>query len=75
MVLLSLSGRCPRLVYAVGFFSISISDKPEVIGDCGDIKPKDVQQAVLFVKENKDLLLAIWEMDVYPDEANYKKVA
>ena len=45
-----------------------------MIGDTGEIKFKDVQKAVQLVKENKDLLLAIWEMIVHPDDATHKKL-
>ena len=35
-----------------------------VIGKTGDIKPKDVQKTILFVKKNRDVLIDIWELKV-----------
>lgn len=41
-------------------FTITISDTPRKIGDSGEIKNKDVNTLINFVKINKDILLDLW---------------
>ncbi|MGA2433941.1 MAG: hypothetical protein ABSG25_01510 [Bryobacteraceae bacterium] len=50
-------------------FTITISDKPEVIGDVGDIKMNDIKKVIKFIKINKDLLLSIWNDEIDPSYA------
>lgn len=51
------------------FFSITISDQPEIIGKTGNIKSEDVQKAINFVVLNKDVLLQLWYDKIDPTDA------
>lgn len=45
-------------------FTVTISDTPEVIGNTGDIKPKDLKKVIDFVVLNKKALLDYWELKI-----------
>jgi hypothetical protein len=42
------------------WFSVSIEDKPVIIGSTGDIRVPDLQQVHKFIQLNKQLLLDFW---------------
>ena len=42
------------------FFTVTVSEDPEVIGDVGKIKEMDVRRAKEFVIMNLNALNAIW---------------
>lgn len=50
-------------------FTITIEDKPEVIGDTGEISNKDIQKVVDFIKKNKLTLLKVWNDEIDPIDA------
>ena len=56
------------------WFTITIADQPQVIGDSGGLKRCDVQMAQKWVQINKDELLKIWEDDVDVLNANLQQV-
>jgi len=45
-------------------FSITISDNPEVVGNTGDIKEKDINELKQFIIKNKELLLNYWNLKI-----------
>ena len=42
------------------FFSITISEDPEIIGDIGEVKSSDLRKIREFVIKNKEVLLDYW---------------
>ena len=44
-------------------FSITISREPRIIGDRGDIRPRDIGLILEFIDLNMQLLMAYWEQD------------
>lgn len=56
------------------WFTITIKDQPQVIGDATGVKRCDVQMAKKWVQVNKDELLKIWEDDVDVFDADLQQV-
>lgn len=56
------------------WFTITIEDQPQVIGDSTGLKRHDVQMAKKWVQVNKDELLKIWEDDVDVFDADLQQV-
>ena len=46
------------------WFTITIEEQPQDLGDCIGLKERDVQMAKKWVQVNKEELLRIWEDDV-----------
>ena len=60
-------------VLAGSFFSITVEPNPRVLGDSGDIKARDVQEAVDFVQRNQTPLLAVWYQELGVDEVSWSQ--
>jgi len=45
-------------------FTMTISDNPEVIGNTGDIKEKDIKEVKNFILRNKQSLLDYWNLTI-----------
>lgn len=58
---------------AVSFFSVTVAKEPEVIGDPGDIKPRDIHKAKQFVINNLTSLMAIWNQDIGASEVQWQQ--
>jgi hypothetical protein len=43
-------------------FVITVSDNPEVIGNTGDIKEKDIKEVKNFIIKNKQVLIDYWNL-------------
>lgn len=56
------------------WFTITIEDQPQAIGDSTGLKRCDVHMAKKWVQVNKDKLLKIWEDDVDVLEADLQQV-
>ena len=56
------------------WFTITIEDQPQVIGESTGLQRCDVQQAKKWVQVNKDKLLKIWEDEVDVFEADLQQV-
>ncbi len=56
------------------WFTITIEDQPQVIGDSAGLKRCDVHMAKKWVQFNKDKLLKIWEDDVDVFDADLQQV-
>lgn len=56
------------------WFSITIANQPQVIGDPTGLKSCDVQMAQKWVQVNKDKLLKIWADDVDVFDADLQRV-
>lgn len=56
-------------------FTVTIDDEPEVIGSTGDIKSSDIEKVISFVKNNKKVLLQVWndEIDSIDAAKKFKK--
>lgn len=50
-----------------GLFTVTISDNPEVIGNTGDIKKKDIKKIKTFILLNKKVLLEYWDFRIGAD--------
>jgi hypothetical protein len=48
-----------RLNY-FNFFSVTIEDEPIIVGDTGRIETKDIEKLMIYIKQNKKLLLDYW---------------
>ena len=57
------------------WFTITIADEPQVIGDSESIKRRDVQSAKRWVQINKDKLLQVWEDEVDVFDAGLQPVS
>lgn len=56
------------------WFTITIEDQPQVIGECTHLKEQDVQLAKKWVLLNKGELHRMWEDDVDVFDADIKQV-
>jgi len=45
------------------WFTMTIADDPKVIGDTGDIRPRDISKVADFIRLNQTVLLAFWKQD------------
>lgn len=45
-------------------FTVTIQDSPKIIGDIGEIKPKDIEKVKKFIIKNKDLLIKHWKYEI-----------
>ena len=57
------------------WFTITIADEPQVIGDSEPIKRKDVQMAKRWVQINEDKLLEVWEDEVDVFDAGLQRIS
>ncbi len=59
------------------FFVVTIDDNPMVIGDTGEIKQKDINKVIQFVKTHKVLLKKFWDgaiQDPFEVAKKFKKL-
>ena len=58
-------------------FVVTIEDEPRVVGDASEVKKKDVDLVIEFVKINKNILLDFWnekESDIVKVIESFKRV-